>query len=397
MTHPNPIFSVVVPAYNQAQFLRYTIDSILAQTVKEFEIIVVDDGSTDNTAEVAASYGDKIRYVYQENMGLAGVRNTGVREARGNFVSFLDSDDMWAPNYLEKIRELAERHPDAGLFCAGVTYMNAKGEPLSRGYVPLVEPEKMYAKILRGNFLYSIVTIRIGVARENLSDVKFRRLQDWELWIRLLKKGVRFVGTDESLAFYRMHSANSTKHVANGQAAALAIAAKHFGPDDGRYDQWEPDKRRMYGGAYIYCGVTASLIQASDWDDCVEFVGKALLADPELAKDVDMFYELALGAQPMGERGAHQIKDLAAADARLREAVAKITSGRFDPSLKKTIEGTSAYALGLLAYSHKQFRFSRKQFFTTIKNRSDLNFDRKLMSHFAKSALLTLFPRLNSA
>lgn len=390
MTHPNPIFSVVVPAYNQAQFLPFTIDSILAQTVKEYEIIVVNDGSTDNTAEVAASYGDKIRYVYQDNMGLAGVRNTGVHEARGQFVSFLDSDDMWASDYLETIRELAEQNPDAGLFCAGLTYVNKAGEPLSRGYVPLVEQEKMYEKILRGNFLYSIVTIRIEVARKNLSDVNFRRLQDWELWIRLIRQGVRFVGTDKSLAFYRVHDANSTKNVANGQAAALAIAEKHYGIDDGRYEEWELDKQRMYGGVYIYCGVTASLIQASDWNDCVNYVGKALRANPELAKDVNLFYELALGTQPFGDRGAHQIKDITAVKKRLNLAIGQITDGLLDPTLKKTLKGTTAFALGLLAYHQKQFAFSRKQFFAAVKNRTDLCTNKKLVSHMLKSSLLSV-------
>jgi glycosyltransferase involved in cell wall biosynthesis len=104
--------SVVIPAFNAGRFIRRTIDSILAQTYKDYEIIVVDDGSTDDTAEVVKVYGAKVRYVYQENSGDGPARNAGIAVAKGDWISFLDHDDEWLPEKLQLQMELVSRHPE---------------------------------------------------------------------------------------------------------------------------------------------------------------------------------------------------------------------------------------------------------------------------------------------
>jgi glycosyltransferase involved in cell wall biosynthesis len=92
------LVSVIIPCYNRADIVRYTLDSVLAQNYRNFEAIVVDDGSTDNTRSVVAGYTDpRIQYVYRENGGLSAARNSGLNAARGEFVAFLDSDDGWHP------------------------------------------------------------------------------------------------------------------------------------------------------------------------------------------------------------------------------------------------------------------------------------------------------------
>jgi glycosyltransferase involved in cell wall biosynthesis len=95
------MISVVIPAFNAGQFIRRTVDSILAQTYSDFEIIVVDDGSTDNTADVVRSYGPKVRYIYQQNAGDGPARNTGITAAEGDWIAFLDHDDEWLPKKLQ--------------------------------------------------------------------------------------------------------------------------------------------------------------------------------------------------------------------------------------------------------------------------------------------------------
>ncbi|HEX9077055.1 MAG TPA: glycosyltransferase family A protein, partial [Anaerolineae bacterium] len=92
--------SVVIPSYNHARYLRDAIRSVIAQTYRDFEIIIVDDGSSDDTPQVVAGFGNAVRYIRQENRGLAGARNTGVRAARGAFIGLLDADDIWMPEYL---------------------------------------------------------------------------------------------------------------------------------------------------------------------------------------------------------------------------------------------------------------------------------------------------------
>ena len=96
-----PKVSVVIPTYNRAHLICETIDSILAQTYKDYEIIVVDDGSTDNTQEVLKRYGDKVRYFYQQNQGQASAWNFAVRQSSGEYIALLDSDDLWLPQKLE--------------------------------------------------------------------------------------------------------------------------------------------------------------------------------------------------------------------------------------------------------------------------------------------------------
>ncbi len=106
------MISVVIPAYNAGRFIRRTIDSILAQTYAADEIIVVDDGSTDDTGEVVKSYGPKINYIYQKNAGDGPARNTGIKAAKNNWIAFLDHDDEWLPEKLELQMALLNRHPD---------------------------------------------------------------------------------------------------------------------------------------------------------------------------------------------------------------------------------------------------------------------------------------------
>ena len=110
------LFSVVIPSYNRASLIRRSIDSVLSQSVTDFEIIIVDDGSTDNTEEVIKTIGDpRVVYLKQENKGATAARNNGVRHAKGDYVSFLDSDDVWYPTTLAK--QLAKFKSDSEISC----------------------------------------------------------------------------------------------------------------------------------------------------------------------------------------------------------------------------------------------------------------------------------------
>jgi glycosyltransferase involved in cell wall biosynthesis len=104
--------SVIIPTFNRAAFLREAIDSVRAQTEKDFELIVVDDGSTDDTRALVAEYGDRIRYFVQPNAGVSAARNLGIRHARGKFIAFLDSDDLWLPKKLARQMQWMAAHPN---------------------------------------------------------------------------------------------------------------------------------------------------------------------------------------------------------------------------------------------------------------------------------------------
>ena len=122
------LVSVIIPCYNAARFLPQAIESVLAQTCRSFEILIVDDGSTDDTAQLAASYGDRIRYSYQENQGAAAARNLGITRARGDFIAFLDADDIWLPAKLEMQLQLFDRDPSLGAVYTDCYSIDENGE-----------------------------------------------------------------------------------------------------------------------------------------------------------------------------------------------------------------------------------------------------------------------------
>lgn len=112
-----PFFSVIIPLFNKEKFIEATLKSVLNQTFIDFEILIINDGSTDNSAEIIKDFDDpRIRYVFKENAGVSSARNTGIKKANAKFIAFLDADDIWEANFLEKIFSLTEKFPEAKLF-----------------------------------------------------------------------------------------------------------------------------------------------------------------------------------------------------------------------------------------------------------------------------------------
>ena len=127
-----PLFSAIIVTYNCGPWISGAVDSILAQTIDDLEIVVVDDGSTDDTAQVLEPYLDRIRYIRQENQGVAAARNTGVRESCGRIPVFLDADDAWEPTALEKVAAAFEAQPEVGYVSFTARAMDVDGNLTSR-------------------------------------------------------------------------------------------------------------------------------------------------------------------------------------------------------------------------------------------------------------------------
>lgn len=389
--NPAPRVSVVIPAYNQAHFLDDAIQSALAQTYRDFEIVVVNDGSTDDTETVAQRYQDQIRYLYQQNQGLAGARNTGILAARGEYVALLDSDDIWDPAFLAEMMALAEREPAATVYCCGIRYMDGKGQDLpQRGGTEVTEPGKFYWKLLRANSLIpsTILMKRAPVVEANLFDISFRRLQDWELWIRLLRSGHTFAGLKDHLVRYRVHGSNLSTDPVGGQQAARALIEKHFGADDGNWASWTEDKRRAFGGLYRYC-LLSSVQRQEDWQSGVGFLQRALQADPTLADDLDLFYDLALGDQPAGYRGTTEKLCLKENGERMQHLLAGLfaSAPTIVQSLRSAVCGTAFKAVGLAAYNTGQFALCRKYLWMALRARPALLRETWLVKNLLKSFL----------
>lgn len=183
-----PLVTVVIPTYNRANYVAETIESVLQQTYPKIEIIVIDDGSTDDTSRTVRFYAPRVRYVWQDNAERGASRNHGLRLATGEFVSFLDSDDLWLP---EKVREgvdFLKANPKVGLFCTNALQIDGKGRQLrvlrmngSSGHVT--------GKLLQNNFIIMATHLARTSAIRAIGGFREERelsgSEDWEMFVRL--------------------------------------------------------------------------------------------------------------------------------------------------------------------------------------------------------------------
>jgi glycosyltransferase involved in cell wall biosynthesis len=384
-----PFVSVVIPAYNQAGFVGQAVESVLAQTYPHQEIILVDDGSTDKTSEVVTNFGFKVRYIYQENRGLAGARNTGILAAKGDLIGLLDADDCWKPNYLEKMITLAGENPNAAAYYCRAQCMDFDGKELPRVLGgPPVPPEELFWKLLRANFIIPSTTLirRDCLVAAGLFDSSFRSCEDWDLWLKFLPSH-QIVGSSETLVRYRIHGSSLSTDPTRMQYATRAVIEKHFGKEDGCPGTWTDEKRCAYGGVYRYY-LLSSIQRQNDWSKAAEFLRQALIIDPTLSKDLDLFNELAFGAQPARFRGT--IKQLYIEEN--GRCINKLLSEVFNslpPLLNRDIQnntmGTAFFAFALVAYNAGKRSLSRKYLIHSLQFRPDLWQDSRLPITLLKS------------
>lgn len=224
--------SVVIPTYNAGVTVNASIESILRQTYRAFEIIVVDDGSTDDTQEKLQQYSDRIRYIYQENQERSSARNTGMAIAQGEFIAFLDADDTWLPYKLESQVQIMAADPEIALVYSQAYLQAENGEivGLTGGIFPDDPPEAFYRRLLLGNLIPSPTPLlrRSTVKQVGGFDLALRQGEDWDYWLRVARVG-KVKGIPEPLACYRVGStANLLQRMAarGAQEAHIHILEK---------------------------------------------------------------------------------------------------------------------------------------------------------------------------
>ncbi len=190
------MFSVIMPAYNSEKFIMKSIKSVLAQTYTDFELIVIDDGSTDGTkAQIEQFDDDRIRYIYQENAGVSAARNKGILESKGQYVCFLDSDDEWKPNHLELLCTLVEKYNHCGLYVTGYDIRLCNGEVIHKSQQILhsiseedFESDNGYDLINRCGYFLNTNTVccRSDVFdKVGLFAVGVKNSEDDDMWYRI--------------------------------------------------------------------------------------------------------------------------------------------------------------------------------------------------------------------
>ena len=279
-----PTVSTIVPAYNQGHYLEEAIRSVLTQSYGDFEIVVVDDGSTDDTAHVAKSFAhdSRLRYIRQENRGLSAARNTGIRHATGKFLTYLDSDDLFLPEKLHFLLSVVEARPELG-FVAGQAILidetgQSRGEVFDRGL-----PQNT-AELLLGNPLHvgSVLVRREWQERVGFFDESLRSYEDWDLWLRLARAGCPMAWVPHPVSLYRFHRKQMTRISKQMTTATFAVLDKTY-RDPQLPEHWQSLRTKAYSRAYLRAAAQA--YSAEVLDEAKVCMAKAVHLDPQLCAD----------------------------------------------------------------------------------------------------------------
>jgi glycosyltransferase involved in cell wall biosynthesis len=225
---------VIIPAYNGVAYIAQAIESVLAQTYSDWELIVVDDGSQDRTAEVVRAYGNDVRYVYQENQDVAAARNRGVREARGVWIAFLDQDDFFLPEKLALQVAAAGQNPRAAIVHGGWQIVDACGGAVSsvepwRG-LPVLDVEAWL--LWKPVFLGAMLLRRDWLERVGGFDCRFRQASDVDLVLRLVLMGGEAVWVRRAVVGYRQHDRNVSRNALEQVMECGVVLDRLFGRSD---------------------------------------------------------------------------------------------------------------------------------------------------------------------
>ncbi len=384
----NPLVSVVIPNYNHARFLGDAIRSVLNQDYRNFEVIVVDDGSTDNSGEVAAVFGDSIRYIYQTNAGLSAARNTGIRAAKGSLIGVLDADDMYEPMFLDTLVNALESDPDAdGVYC-GYQFVDETNNLLPQIENRPVTSDRLYEALLDGNFLVpeSMFLRRYVYDEAGLFDESLRACEDWDVWLRAAKK-YRIIHAPRILTRHRILAGSMSTDPLRMLTNRLAVLKKHVGGEP--LVEGSSILHRAYGRAYL--GSCVEYLQYGDPDRAYQCFQKMANICPELLTEVDTFYQLGCGDQPKGRMG-----DLASLNVKrnsipllvmMKSLFVDAGTGNAVKRLERASYAKAFYSLGLLAYGTREFGEARRFFLRAVLNDLKLAFNRQIVSLWVKSLL----------
>ena len=245
----NPFFSIVIPTYNRQNIITYTIQSVINQTFKNWEILIIDDGSTDNTESIIKKIKDpRIKYIYQVNSERSAARNNGIRSAKGDWICFLDSDDEYEKNHLESIYERISVNNSPKFFITEQKTINRKNNKTSiektnfdKSNIPLFFATE------------SVVPGRVCIHKEILKKYKFDEeiviVEDLDLWFRIsCEHSVEFI--DNPTFIYNIHDENSINVKNNAYLKRLKGLKKTFNKKEKNYLKKE-DRKTILNNCYF--------------------------------------------------------------------------------------------------------------------------------------------------
>ena len=285
-----PTITVIIPAYNAMVFLPETLESVLQQTWTDFEVLIVNDGSTDHIASWVSEAADpRVKLISQENKGLSEARNTGINHAQGEYIAFLDADDLWESTKLEKQIQCFETKPEIGLVYTWTQLVDETGKPTGVKYDSQLEGD-VWQQILVGDIVCSGSSAmvrrscfdQVGVFDPNLSAA-----EDFDMWTRIAAH-YPFAVVKEFLLNYRQHSSNmSRNHLKMMQALRITF--------EKRFQSVPLELLHLRNLAYagMYRGLAWKCMYDGDHEQASAYCEQALLHYPAM-RYTKMFLELRL-------------------------------------------------------------------------------------------------------
>lgn len=280
----NHLVSIIVPVYNGEKHIRETLDSILAQTISNFEVIMVNDGSKDQSANIISEFllDSRLHYIEQTNAGVAEARNTGIRAAKGEYIALLDQDDIWKPEKLALQLNYFDQHPKCALVHSQIGFINETGEPLptpewawvSETYGDSLKILFEHNRIATFTVLFrKSVLENIGGFREN-----FAPSDDWDLWLRIADQyELGFI--PQISGSYRIHANNESRNLIRMQLAEVSVIENflcEFLGTKKKIDS-QTKKTKLF---QLYCETAELFEHKNQPDTSVKYWKKALSQKP---------------------------------------------------------------------------------------------------------------------
>lgn len=295
MSSSRPNVSVIIPVYNREQFVGQTIDSVLNQTYRDYELIVVDDGSVDQTGRIVSSYGDRVHYIYQSHKGQASARNKGLTAAQGKNILFVDSDDVLLPSHLELLVSCLNSSGDIGVAYSGWECVN---EDLSRVLGEFRATR--HGQLLEDLLLKRFGLITTGAAlirrecfeRAGCFDETLLRGDDADLWLRIARAGYAFGCVEQPLIQYRIHSGGLYGNVDPGDVRDRFTSLTKFFSDDSLSEEIKALEARSF--SILHYLTALRYYRSAKVELAKEHVLKAILTYPPLALNREWLSELII-------------------------------------------------------------------------------------------------------
>ncbi|OQY26343.1 MAG: hypothetical protein B6244_13890 [Candidatus Cloacimonetes bacterium 4572_55] len=283
-----PLVSVIIPIYNGEKYIEETLISLYKQTYPVLETIIIDDGSTDRSVSIVEKIDDvscRRKIVSQQNGDVSRARNEGIKNAEGELIAFLDQDDLWRPDKIERQVSRFQKEPDIDLVFTDLVKFNDQGKSrrakdkdrLARS----LTDQNLFAKLSQKNVLMpsAVMVKKESFIRAGWFDESFKTCGDYEMWLRMAALGMKFRYLPEPLTLYRMHEVNASRNVALMHRDRIKAIQKAFAMPGLTLDQkkWEP--RALAAG---YIAAAHSFFSTKQYQNFLETLAQAWTYDKKI-------------------------------------------------------------------------------------------------------------------